>query len=376
MIDELLPLVTTEALAALLKREPSERPGAEDLVWEVKGELSKKNIPKAVCAFANTIGGILLIGAKEAAGQLDSFPGLEPGHDHRLDVGNMIRDGVSPLPAWFSTQVASPDEPTREVLVVKVPRSARTPHIHRATGNVYLRSASGANDPITDQATLTRLVDQGREGHAQAKLRLDVLASETRPRPPITEQQWTLALISTPLPFGAYRPAGLLTKEGYAEANAVFAGAWTSWLKDLKPVGMREDGVRLEVMLQNQRQQVVLFEDGTITLQRHATESPVQRTAVRNLVWDVLTAQHNLLAPSIVEARMRVVWRSGRIGLRDLGARGEELLNAPRDWSWTTEVVLQSGDSRLRGADHLIARWWRASGGLDFDPPVSTPDAV
>ena len=89
----------------------------------------------------------------------------------------------------------------------------------------------------------------------------------------------------------------------------------------------------------------------------------------------MLTAQHELLAPSIVEARMRMVWRSGRISLRDLGAGGAELLNAPRDWSWTTELVLQSEDCRLRGADHLIARWWLPSGGLDYDP-VGTPGAL
>jgi hypothetical protein len=55
---------------------------------------------------------------------------------------------------------------------------------------------------------------------------------------------------------------------------------------------------------------------------------------------------------------------------------GEKVLNAPRDWSWTTEVMLQSEDSRRDGADHLIARWWRKSGGLDYDPPVGTPGAV
>ena len=207
-------------------------------------------------------------------------------------------------------------------------------------------------------------------------VRLEALASEAPERPQVTDQQWTLAVISTPLPFGAYRPAGLVTKARYEEANAVLSGALTSWLKAIEPVGMREDGIRLEVMVENQRQQVVLFEDGTIMLLRRATESPVQRGAVRNLVWDVLTAQHKLLAPSIVEARLRMVWRAGRISLRDVDAGGEKVLNAPRDWRGTTEVMLQSEDSRREGADHLIARWWRASGGLDFDPPVGTPEAV
>src|SRR5262245_28999823 len=187
MVDELMPTVPTEALAGLLKREPDERPATEDLVWEAKEELSKKNIPKTVCAFANTMGGILLIGAKEDAGHLDGFPGLPASHDYRPDIGNMIRDGVSPLPAWFPMQVASPDDPTRVVLVVKVPRAARTPHVHRQTGHVYFRSARGTNDPIKDQATLNRLVDQGREGNAQVNVRLEALAAEAPERPQVTE---------------------------------------------------------------------------------------------------------------------------------------------------------------------------------------------
>src|SRR5262245_53997081 len=141
MVVEVMPSATTEAVAGLLRREPDERPATEDLVWE----------------------------AKEEAGHLDGFPGLPAGHDYRPDIGNMIRDGVSPLPAWFPMQVASPDDPTRVVLVVKVPRAARTPHVHRQTGHVYFRSARGTNDPIKDQANLNRLVAEGREGKQHGK---------------------------------------------------------------------------------------------------------------------------------------------------------------------------------------------------------------
>jgi len=41
MVDELIPSVTTEVLAGLLKREQDERFATQDLVWEAKEELSK-----------------------------------------------------------------------------------------------------------------------------------------------------------------------------------------------------------------------------------------------------------------------------------------------------------------------------------------------
>jgi hypothetical protein len=44
VIDELLPEVTTEALAALMQRDEEQRP-VEGISWELKSEVSKNRIP-------------------------------------------------------------------------------------------------------------------------------------------------------------------------------------------------------------------------------------------------------------------------------------------------------------------------------------------
>jgi hypothetical protein len=68
VIDELLPEVTTEALAALMQRDEEQRP-VEGISWELKSEVSKNRIPRTVCAFANTLGSILILGARDARGR-------------------------------------------------------------------------------------------------------------------------------------------------------------------------------------------------------------------------------------------------------------------------------------------------------------------
>jgi Schlafen, AlbA_2 len=85
VIDELLPEVTTEALAALMQRDEEQRP-VEGISWELKSEVSKNRIPRTVCAFANTLGGILILGARE-----HEFPTrrvlTQPQGRATLDVG-------------------------------------------------------------------------------------------------------------------------------------------------------------------------------------------------------------------------------------------------------------------------------------------------
>jgi len=76
VIDELLPEVTTEALAALMQRDEEQRP-VEGISWELKSEVSKDRTPRTVCAFANTLGGILILGATEREKRINGFAGLE-----------------------------------------------------------------------------------------------------------------------------------------------------------------------------------------------------------------------------------------------------------------------------------------------------------
>jgi len=99
VLDEMLPAIDTGTLAKLLELPPDERP-VEDLFYEFKEVWTPKHVGKTVAAFANTMGGFLMFGAKAVAGRLDSFPGLKRGPEWPLLVANNIVGNVSALPHW------------------------------------------------------------------------------------------------------------------------------------------------------------------------------------------------------------------------------------------------------------------------------------
>jgi hypothetical protein len=370
MIDQLLPEVTTGALAALLARDEDERP-VEGLLWEFKKDESKRNIAKTVCAFANTRGGILILGAEEQRGRLSGFPGVAADREWSATVANIIRDTISPWPAWFPTEVASPSDPLRRVLVVKVPRSTRTPHVYLDAGVVYVRSPGGKNDPIGDQTTLARLMEQGRSEDEAANTRLAEVARAipAPPSPSMTVVRWTLGVIATPLPYGAYPQRGLLTEAGFNTAATWFSGSPS--LAHVQVAGMLENGLRLQVPYENEPLTVVVYDDGTMSLRwgHHSdTAEHVSLGTVRDLVRDVLVAQRRQ-ARSIAEARVMLIWRSGGVSLVDRRTWFDEKVHAaPCDWSWKTDAVLLSDDAPDKYADDLMRRLWRAAGGITYDP--------
>lgn len=85
-----------------------------------------------VTAFANTSGGVMLVGAAETAGVLTSLPGISGNVDDevlRLDA--ILRDRVDPtIPGLHLRRV---DVDGADVIVVAVPRSWRAPHLVRAS---------------------------------------------------------------------------------------------------------------------------------------------------------------------------------------------------------------------------------------------------
>ena len=122
---------------------------------EYKSALPTPNkVAKAVAAFANTYGGWLFIGIEEAQNRqrtAGGFPGLDAtkiaGEDERLR--NSIAANIFPTPyfetkhIYGSTDATLP--PSRAVIVIFVPRSSETPHIH-SDGRIY-RRVGDQSDP-------------------------------------------------------------------------------------------------------------------------------------------------------------------------------------------------------------------------------------
>lgn len=78
--------------------------GEEGLLWEAKGggvEPNRGSVRKAVCAFANSSGGFLIVGAdREAATMRWSLNGVPFTREDEPSAwfDKVIRDGVAPVP--------------------------------------------------------------------------------------------------------------------------------------------------------------------------------------------------------------------------------------------------------------------------------------
>jgi hypothetical protein len=133
----------------------------EGLLWEAKGTQvpHRDSVRKAVCGFANALGGYLILGAEmrnNARWELTGlqFPYPEPGSW----VGSLIAPaGVSPLPVFDPKPFDLGDG--RHAVVVRV-EPVDVPPCITASGVAYQR-VSGQTLPVTDQRVLMDLLEKG-----------------------------------------------------------------------------------------------------------------------------------------------------------------------------------------------------------------------
>ncbi|MHB1834693.1 MAG: AlbA family DNA-binding domain-containing protein [Solirubrobacteraceae bacterium] len=140
----------------------------EGLTWEAKGGTAPHpdSVRKAVCGFANALGGYLILGA-ERSGEGWALPGLEfPSPEPGTWTSSVISSGgVSPLPIFEAKPF--PREDDRQAVVVRVEPIANPPCI-TASGAVFVR-VSGQTVPVTDQRVLADLIQRGAAARAQAE---------------------------------------------------------------------------------------------------------------------------------------------------------------------------------------------------------------
>ena len=117
-------------------------------------EAGKKEFLKDITAFANTIGGHMVIGLAEDGGVPTGIVEITDttADDEKLRLKNLIRDGVQPgLLGVEMHEVALDDGGFG--LVIRVPRSWNPPHRVSLGGvnKFYLRNSSGADEMDVEQ---------------------------------------------------------------------------------------------------------------------------------------------------------------------------------------------------------------------------------
>ena len=90
--------------------------------WKAKATGTDFHLAKDVAAFANHLGGTLLIGAQENKGQLVSYIGMTPAEagDVRDKFSKAVKDRCQPPPLVDFAEYDHPDDNTQRIVAVNV----------------------------------------------------------------------------------------------------------------------------------------------------------------------------------------------------------------------------------------------------------------
>ncbi len=149
--------ISTEDLRQLLEEQP-----VENIRLEFKSTLpSRDEFLKKASGFANTYGGILIIGASASSkdGKLESLPGItaEPGLKQRLVQWTF--DGLAPpLDPFVSEPISTPADATKFCYVVSIPESLVAPHFINGRRGAYVRTDEFSGRFDAQLATYDELV--------------------------------------------------------------------------------------------------------------------------------------------------------------------------------------------------------------------------
>ncbi|MBS4045764.1 MAG: ATP-binding protein [Alphaproteobacteria bacterium] len=185
-----------------------------------------KSIAKSISAFANTYGGWLFYGIKEAANKdrtAELFPGI-PSDDiatEEMKIRQAISACVSPPPYFEMHIVRGPNieiglDERRAIIVIRVQKSYTAPHIH-SDGRIYRRIADESNPrPETDRHILDMLWKRGKRRQRS----LDSLI-RTKPEISKAEKQTTyLDVFILPSPWREVFPKREIKFDEFADLMA------------------------------------------------------------------------------------------------------------------------------------------------------------
>jgi hypothetical protein len=175
-VVELLPQpfadLTVEDVEQIVTPDPGEP--RETLWLERKATFNSGSLSKACAAFANTYGGLLVIGVEDGS---DTLVGIDPLDEPELRVKDVLRGNVLPMPPFRARML--PLDNGRAILLVLVEQSSATPHMLLRNGAIYVRNP-GSSDPVTidDQRRLLDLTARGERAVERARANARAAASE------------------------------------------------------------------------------------------------------------------------------------------------------------------------------------------------------
>jgi schlafen family protein len=170
-VAELLPRrfddLSTEDVEKILRDAAD--PG-ESLFLEWKRKLTGEGVAKACAAFANTYGGLLVVGAHDETREAVGIP--RPTVEPQVWIKDVLRSHVLPMPPFRARFLELAGDQKKGLLIVLVEQSSTTPHLMTRAGVIYVRNP-GSSDPVPigDQGRLFDLMRRGEQARETATIR-------------------------------------------------------------------------------------------------------------------------------------------------------------------------------------------------------------
>lgn len=138
--------ISTALVREFLSQQHRERLLTESTIVELKRERSRSNVAEAVCALANTAGGVVLVGVDEA--DPTRLPGVDP--DERDSLVNQLQTMLEPQ--WLPEVLAvRADVADAVVLVIRVDPDDRPPRPVLCQGRAFIRAPGRTVRATRDQ---------------------------------------------------------------------------------------------------------------------------------------------------------------------------------------------------------------------------------
>jgi Putative DNA-binding domain len=118
--------------------DPGDRQ-SEGYTVDFKQEWSDKSL-RVVAAFANTFGGVIVIGVSEDSGRASEIIGVTSTRELKTQIAGSIAGNITPTPDYDIAECAFPSDPSKRLAVIRVRANQRLHYLLKGNTPVYVRN--------------------------------------------------------------------------------------------------------------------------------------------------------------------------------------------------------------------------------------------
>jgi hypothetical protein len=208
------------------------------------------DLSKIIAAFANTYGGLLVLGVETDASNEPKWPplGLEASAQNSERIHHAAYDSIHPPVAIeVSAMLPLPDPPDRVLAVVRVPESPEAPHAMEGGRHIYIRTGDVSKRiDLADITRIERLLKRRGAAEQQRERMLNEMVARCRPQiAPDGPICWASAIVLYPAgalcdPIDCFRA---MAGSDLGRADRIGGAPWGAYSSD----AWRDPGGRNEI---------------------------------------------------------------------------------------------------------------------------------